>query len=107
MTQKVKNVIFFFISSLSRSTRHLTLDTCLFSLDHSVRSRQNIRWDRQTNLIRRLEINDQLKLHRLLDREIGRLGALENFIDVAGGAPEQIGEASPIRNEATNFHGLS
>src|SRR5438132_7793742 len=77
------------------------------SLDDLVRSRQHIGRNLETDLLRGLEVDDQLKLHRLLDWKIGGPGALENFIDVAGGSPEQIGEASAIRNEATSVHGLS
>jgi hypothetical protein len=33
-------------------------------------------------LLRRFEIDHQLKLHRLLDRQIGGLGALEDLVDL-------------------------
>jgi len=29
-----------------------------------------------------LEVDDQIELRRLLDREVGRLGALQNLVDV-------------------------
>jgi len=38
-----------------------------------------------------LEIDHQIELGRLLDRQIGRLGAFENFIDVVACTAEQIG----------------
>jgi hypothetical protein len=46
-----------------------------FSLDHSVRSRQHIRRDRHSKLLRGFQVNHQLKLSRLLDGQIGWLGA--------------------------------
>ena len=43
-----------------------------------------------------LEIDHQLELGRLLNRKVGWLGTLQDFIDVASGAPEQISETRPI-----------
>ena len=45
---------------------------CSLLFDHLIRSRQHIRWNRQANLLGRLEIDDKLKLRRLLDRKVGR-----------------------------------
>jgi hypothetical protein len=39
----------------------------------------------------RLEIDNQLKFGRLLNRQIGGLGAFENLIDVAACTKKQIG----------------
>jgi hypothetical protein len=44
------------------------------SLDHFIRPRHHRRRDRQPNLLRRLQIDDELELRRLLDRQIGGLG---------------------------------
>src|SRR6516164_1640508 len=44
---------------------------------------QEDRWrDRQAERLSSLEIDHQLEFCRLLDRQIGRLGAVENFSDV-------------------------
>ena len=56
-----------------------------------VRSRQHIRRDRQADLLRRFEIDDELEFVRLLHRQISRLGAFQNFVDVGGSAPVQVG----------------
>ena len=64
-------------------------------LDHLVRPRQHVRWNRQADLLRRFQIDDEFELRRLLDGQIGGLGALENLVDViaarryksAGSAP--------------------
>ena len=43
------------------------------SSNHLVRPHQHIRRDRQTDLLRCFQIGDELELHRLFDRQIGRL----------------------------------
>src|SRR5215510_10919978 len=62
-----------------------------FLLNHLIRSRQDVRRDRQTDLLRRFEVDDKLELYRLLYRQISRLRSLEDFIDIGGGTVEQIG----------------
>jgi hypothetical protein len=42
-------------------------------LDDFIRPPQHIRRDRQADLLRRFQINDELKLPRLLEGELGRL----------------------------------
>ncbi len=49
-------------------------------LDHLVRPHQHIRRNRQADLLRGFQIDDQLELRRLLDWQIGRLGAFQNTI---------------------------
>jgi hypothetical protein len=65
----------------------------VISLDHLVRSRQHVLRNRQTDLLRGFDVNDELELGRLLDREITRFCAFEDFIDVDGGAPLQVKKA--------------
>ena len=48
-------------------------------LNDFVRSRQHVRRNRQADLLRRLQINHQLKLRRLFDWQIGRLGTLQDL----------------------------
>jgi hypothetical protein len=43
------------------------------------------------------EIDDQLELRGLLDREISGLGAPEDLVDVGRAAPPLIGEAGRVR----------
>ena len=50
------------------------------SLNHLIRSHQHVWRNRQADLLSGLEIDHQLKLRRLLHREIGRLGALEDSV---------------------------
>jgi hypothetical protein len=53
---------------LSRRRKQFNLGFAEWLLDHLIRSRQHIRRDRQTDLLRRLQIDHQLKplLERLL-----------------------------------------
>src|SRR5713101_1966184 len=48
-----------------------------------------------------LEVDEQLELGGLLDGKVGRLGTLENLVDVDGGATPHIDAARPIANQAT------
>jgi hypothetical protein len=54
-----------------------------------------------------LQVDDELEFSRLLDRQFARLGTLEDFVDVAGGAPHQIGETGRIGHQAADLHILS
>ena len=65
------------------------------SFDDSIRPRKHAGWDRQTNLFGRFEIDHQLELRRLLDRQIGSLSALQDFIHVRGDAPVDVRPFAP------------
>jgi hypothetical protein len=52
-------------------------------LNKVIRPPQQRRRDRQTDSLGGLEVDDQLELRRLLDGQVGGLGALEDFVDVA------------------------
>ena len=56
-------------------------------LNDFIRPPQHILRNRETDLLRCLEINHQLEFRRLFHRQIGGLGALEDFVHVDGGAP--------------------
>jgi hypothetical protein len=60
--------------------------------------------DRQPQRLRRLEIDNQLVLGRLLDRQVGGLGAFEDLVDVSGGAPPQLVKARPVTSGPRNRH---
>jgi len=57
-----------------------SLQSSLFTrhdlLDHFIRPRQHIRRNRQADLVGGFQINDQLKLYRLLNRKISGLGVI-------------------------------
>src|SRR5215813_7857722 len=52
------------------------------SFDHFVCSCQDVRQDRQADLLGRFEIDNKLELLRLLHRQIGGLRPLENLVHV-------------------------
>src|SRR4026209_1838258 len=73
---------FLFIFTIETSS----LKSNTASSNYPVRSRQHIRRNREADLLCGLEINDELKLCRLLDGEISGFGAFEDLIDVGGGS---------------------
>src|SRR5262249_5014633 len=73
------------------------------SLDHLIRSRQHVRWNRQADLLRSLQIEHKLELHRLLDRKVGWLGPFEDLIDISGSAPIQVGSVRSICHQTAKF----
>src|SRR5215471_2739048 len=73
-------------------------------LDHLIRSRQDIWRNRETDLLGGFQVNDQLKPLWLLYREIGRLRAFENLVDIRGSASEQVGNARAIGHKPPVFH---
>ena len=56
------------------------------SLNDFVRSRQHVRWNRETDLLGRFQVDDELELFGLFHREIGGLGAFQNPVHVSGSA---------------------
>src|SRR5262249_15111223 len=79
IAQRVSTVIFFFMPfALARSACYSTLDTCPFSLDDLIRSRQELWRKCQPNLLRCLQVNHKLKLGSLLHRQISRFGAFQD-----------------------------
>jgi hypothetical protein len=59
-------------------------------LDHLIRLDQHRLRDRQPKRLGGLEIDDELELGRLLDWQVGGLGALQDLIYVGGGAHLEI-----------------
>src|SRR6266508_4219472 len=72
-----------------------------------VRSRQDIRRNRQADLLCRFQIDDEFELLRLLDGKISGLGSFEDLVDIGGGAPEQVGNARAVGHKPPGFHMFS
>src|SRR5262245_54253121 len=70
-------------------------------LDHLIGSGEDRRRDGQPEGFGGLEVDDELELGRLLDRQIGGLGTLENLVHVNGSAPVEVKNVRAIRHEAT------
>src|SRR5437762_1685036 len=73
------------------------------SLNDLRRLDQDRLWDSEPKGLSCLEIDREVKLRGLLDRQIGRVSALENPVDIAAGTPIQIWEVGPIGHEATRL----
>src|SRR5262249_53310069 len=95
MAPKLKARSCFFICVLSRLSNDFG------------RPRQYIRWSRHADLLRRFEINHQLELRRLLDRQIGRFGSLEDSVHVIRDAPISVRFVRPVGHEPTGIYKLS
>src|SRR6266446_5003584 len=73
------------------------------SLYNLIRAPQHRRRDRQPNRLRGLEIDDQLELGRLLDREVGGVDAFEDLVHVGGRAPLQVENVRAIDHETAGL----
>ena len=76
----------------------------MFSFDHPVRPVQHRRRNRQADPLRRLEVDDELELHGLLNGQIGRLGAFQDLVYIDGSAPEQISKWWSIGHKTAHLH---
>ena len=57
-------------------------------LDHPIRPREYVRWKHHAYLLGRSEFDDKFKFRRLLDGQVGGLGALENFVHIGRSTAE-------------------
>jgi hypothetical protein len=85
-------------------TRHSTLATRPSSLDYFVRPVQHRLWNCEADLLGGFQIDDELKLLRLLHGEIRWLRALQNLVHVNSGAPVQVEQVHAIGHEPAGFH---
>src|SRR5215471_1382461 len=74
------------------------------SLDDVIGSEQQRLRDGETDLLGRLEIDDELELRRLLDRNIAGLGTFQNLVHIHGGAPVQVGNVHSVKHKPPDFH---
>src|SRR5262249_8196161 len=75
-----------------------------FLLDHLIRPRQHGRRNSKADLLSCLQIDDELKLRRLLHREVSRLGPFEDFVHGLGGPAPQVSVVRSIRHEASSVY---
>src|SRR5262249_57405742 len=69
-------------------------------LDHLVGEREQLLGNCQAQRLGSRQIDDELKLGRLLDRNIGRVCSAQDLVDEVGGAAEHVGEACAVGNQA-------
>src|SRR5262245_27974429 len=72
-------------------------------LDHFIRSIQQRLRNGETDLLRRFQIDHQVKLRRLLDRQIGGLGTLQDSVHVIGYAPVAVRVVPAVGHEPTGI----
>src|ERR1700687_5904594 len=73
------------------------------SFDHLVGDGQQCRGDCEAKRRRRLEVDDQLELGRLFDRQLAGIRALEDFVYVKCGSPKGPSIARTIRDQAARI----
>jgi len=72
-----------------------------------IRPEQQRRLDGEAERLGGLEVDHQLELRGLLDREVSRLCALEDLIHVTGSLPHHVGEVCPKAHQAACFRPFS
>ena len=70
------------------------------SFDDRIGGRLQRQWHGEAKLPCGLQVDDQVELDRLLDRQVGRPCAFENAIDIGGRSAEQVRRIDPIRDQA-------
>src|SRR5215475_7606085 len=73
------------------------------SFDHLIRSSQQRLRHGQAECPGGLEVDDQVELRWLLHGQVTGLGALEDLVDVARGAPEEVRQVCSIGHETTGL----
>src|SRR6266568_5510317 len=77
------------------------------SLDHLVRAQKQRLRDCEAECPGGLQVDDNIELSGLLDREIAWLRALENLVHVASGTTVEVGKVHSIGHQTPKFHRLA
>ena len=92
----------FLILNSVLSTRYSVL-----SLDDPIRSGQDIGWNWQADLFGGFEVDYELKLGWLFDRQIARVGALEDFVHINRYPPVGGNAIGAIVHERPGIYGFT
>src|SRR5713226_3129093 len=74
---------------------------------HTIRLQQERLGNRQPKRLRRVQVDDQFELSWLRDREIGRLGPLEDPVDVSERRSERRDTSRSVRHQAPPVYVLA
>src|SRR5215472_5925586 len=77
------------------------------SLNHPIRSLQQRGRHREAERLGGLEVDDEFELAGLLDRKVGGLRALEDFVHEGGSAPLQVKRAWAIKHKTAGLRVLA
>jgi hypothetical protein len=69
--------------------------------DHLVGDGEQRRWNFEAEYFGGGEVNDEIELGRLLDRQVARLRPAQNLVDEVGSAPPQDREVRSIGQETS------
>src|SRR6266850_7680689 len=69
-------------------------------LNHLIRPLKHANWNCKTNLLCRLEVNDEFKLRCLRYRQVTRFRSLEDFVHVNSRALLEVSVVLTVRHEA-------
>ena len=69
--------------------------------DHLVGTGKQRSWNLDAKLLRGLEVDEQFKFGRLLNREVGGLGTSKDFVDVGGPTPDEVCNVRTIGHQST------
>src|SRR5688500_12818994 len=78
-------------------------DAATPSLNQLVRAQEERGRDGDAERLCGLQVDRQLELGGLLDGKVGRLRALEDPVDIARSASEQVGKTRRVRDEPPGF----
>src|SRR5262249_37992815 len=90
-------------------TRSVNGAVCIVQrlLDQPIRSGEYLRRNCHADLLCRLEINHELKLGWLFNRQVGGLGSLQDSIHIIGYAPIAFHEVRSVGHERTGIYKFS
>src|SRR5215468_8387233 len=82
-------------------------EALMWSLDEVIRAQPDGLGNREAQRPGRFQVDGQLVVGRLLERQLRRRSALENLVDIGGRAPKVLDDGSTVAHQAAGVHVLS